>query len=94
MHCNAIKRLRDTLRDPSPDPLDRLLAMEARKDILLAVRDLPKIYRRVVVARFYRGLEAAQTAVRHGVAEDTVYVRLSRAIDRLRRGLGRRRISR
>lgn len=76
-------------RDPSPSPLERLLVREGRKQVLLAVRGLPKIYRAVVLARYYRRLSASSTAVRLGIAEETVYVRLARAFSKLRRKLGR-----
>ncbi len=80
----------DFLKDRSPDPLERLVAREARKEMLLAVRGLPKIYRQIVIARFYKGWDCARTAAVFGIDEDTVYVRLARAFAKLRKELGRR----
>jgi hypothetical protein len=79
--------LLDILPDRSPDPLNLLLAREFRKEVLSAVRRLPKIYRDVVYLKFYKRLDAAEIAGRCGIDEDTVYVRLARAFGKLREPL-------
>ena len=71
--------LKDILGDGSPQPLQRLLTRELRMKVAAAVRGLPKRYREIVYARFYREWTAAEMAGRFHIAEETVYVRLSRA---------------
>ena len=79
--------LGDFLRDRNPDPLETLLAREARNEVRRAVRALPWAYRRVVLARFYRGLTAAEAASRLGLPQEAVYIRLCRGLAALRRRL-------
>ncbi len=74
----------------APDPLERLIAREVRAEVVLAVKILPRIYRQVVCARFYKGRSAREIAAACGIDEDTVYVRLARAFAKLRRELERR----
>lgn len=78
------------LPDGEPGLLERMVARETRKEVVLALRSLPRIYRRVVYARFYRDWSVPATAAAFGIDEDTVYVRLSRAYARLRSTLERK----
>lgn len=80
--------LHDVIGHRSPQPLDRLLARERRSEVSAAIRGLPKPYREVVFARFYREWTVPEIAQRFGIAEDTVYVRLHRAFRKLRKALG------
>jgi len=82
----------DYIRGKSPDPLERLIARENRKEIILAVRSLPKIYRQVIYARFYQERSINDTAVIFGIADSTVYVRFFRGCMMLRKDLSQKEV--
>lgn len=75
-----------------PEPLDRVPGdeVEARDEVLRALRDLRPEVRAAVVLRYYEDLTEVQTADVLGCAVGTVKSMLSRARDRLRVELSER----
>jgi RNA polymerase sigma factor (sigma-70 family) len=71
---------------PSPDAA--LLAGERRDSLLAALGALREEDRLVIGCRYLLGLSEAETGAALGVRPGTVKSRLSRALDRLRDGLG------
>jgi RNA polymerase sigma factor (sigma-70 family) len=63
------------------------LAAGEREELLAAVGRLGERDRLVIGARFFLGLSEAETAAALGVRRGTVKSRLSRALDRLRKGM-------
>jgi RNA polymerase sigma factor (sigma-70 family) len=74
--------------DAAPSPESAVLGDERRRTLLLAVEQLPEDQRLVVACRFFLELNESETASVLDVPEGTVKSRLSRALDRLREGVG------
>lgn len=70
---------------PSPDEEVELL--ESQELLTRKVRELPDELRRVVLLRFFEGLNSKQIGARLGVPDGTVRWRLAKALERLREGL-------
>ena len=68
-------------------PETTLLAQERRRDLLAALRRLNDADRDVLTLRLLEGLPAEDVAVVLGCSRDNVYVRLHRALGRLRQQL-------
>lgn len=68
-------------------PEATLLAQERRHDLLAALRRLSDADRDVLTLRLLEGLPAADVAVVLGCSRENVYVRLHRALGRLRQQL-------
>ncbi len=79
--------LLDRLADPSPDPLEALLAAEASEALERAVDALPLAYRQVIILRYVEGLSYEELAQTLGLPLNTVRTHLLRAKERLRRML-------
>ena len=74
--------------DAAPSPESAVLADEQRAWLLGAVNRLRDDDREVIAARFFLDLSEAETAEILGIPRGTVKSRLSRALGRLRDGLG------
>lgn len=72
---------------PEPSTEERL---EAREQVLAAVRALEEPYRTAVVLRFLEGLSVTEVAEREGCPKKTIETRLARALNQLRRRLDAR----
>ncbi len=66
---------------------DRVANQEALRTLEVALASLPAVSRQVVVLRGIEELSTAETAVRLGLTEETVKIRLHRARRALRRAL-------
>lgn len=74
--------------DAAPSPETAVLAHERRAVLLGALRGLRDEDREVIAARYLLDLSEAETAQTLGIPRGTVKSRLSRALARLRVGLG------
>jgi RNA polymerase sigma factor (sigma-70 family) len=74
--------------DAAPSPESAVLAAEQQAWLLAAVNQLRDDDREVIAARFFLDLSEAETAETLGIPRGTVKSRLSRAMGRLREGLG------
>jgi RNA polymerase sigma-70 factor (ECF subfamily) len=71
----------------TPSPETRLLDADERRQLLAAVRRLPRRQREVIACRYLLELSEAETAQVLAVAAGTVKSRLSRGLRRLRADL-------
>lgn len=71
------------------DPVLLALASERGEQVRLAVAALPEPYREVVALRFFSELSLADICAATGRPEGTVKAQLHRAMERLRRDMGR-----
>jgi RNA polymerase sigma factor (sigma-70 family) len=71
-----------------PSPETALLESEQRAQLVEAVNGLREEDRLVISCRYFLGLSEQETAVALGLRRGTVKSRLSRALDRLRAGMG------
>jgi RNA polymerase sigma-70 factor (ECF subfamily) len=83
----AIEDVR-TLVDERPLPEDRILASLRRAEVEEAISKLSEQDQLVVTLTFYEELSSAEIAEIMGISVNLVYVRLHRALKRLRRILG------
>ena len=74
--------------DAAPSPETAVLANERRSALLEAINGLRDEDREVIGARYLLDLSEAETAEALGIPRGTVKSRLSRALGRLRAGLG------
>ena len=74
--------------DAAPSPESAVLDQERRNSLLAAVNALRDEDREVIGARFFLDLSEAETAEALGIPRGTVKSRLSRALGRLRSGMG------
>lgn len=72
----------------APDPMLEVLAQETRDEVARVLAGLRPDDREVIVLRYFLGLDEAEMAATLGVARGTVKSRLSRALGRMRDGLG------
>ena len=77
----------DRLQSDSPQPDRWLAASAAGTDLVDQLRHLPLRQQQAFILRHWEGLDTAATARAMGVNEGTVKTHLSRAVQRLRRGL-------
>lgn len=87
------RTVRGFLARTSPDPVDltvdaALIIDEDHREVLAALRTLPRRMREVLVLRYWSDLTEAQIAAALGVTEGTVKSTSSRAMDRLELALG------
>src|SRR5882724_8765974 len=73
-----------------PSPAESVARAEMFREVVDAVLALEPIYRDVVLARFFDGLEMTAAATRLGVPVDTARTRLKRALAMLRERLDRK----
>jgi RNA polymerase sigma factor (sigma-70 family) len=71
-----------------PSPEAALIDAERREELLSAVNELREEDRLVIACRYFLGFSEEETAVTLGWRRGTVKSRTSRALDRLRAGLG------
>jgi RNA polymerase sigma-70 factor (ECF subfamily) len=76
------------LGDAAPSPESAVLALETRATLVEALNRLRDDDREVIGARYFLDLSEAETADALGIPRGTVKSRLSRALGRLRAGLG------
>ncbi|HEV8489378.1 MAG TPA: sigma-70 family RNA polymerase sigma factor [Candidatus Limnocylindrales bacterium] len=76
------------LGDAAPSPESAVLAYETRAALVAALNRLRDDDREVIGARYFLDLSEAETADALGIPPGTVKSRLSRALGRLRAGLG------
>jgi RNA polymerase sigma-70 factor (ECF subfamily) len=76
------------LGDAAPSPESAVLANESRAALVAALNLLRDDDREVIGARYFLDLSEAETADALGIPRGTVKSRLSRALGRLRAGLG------
>lgn len=85
----AIQVGRDpVLGDAALSPEAVVMTEEESRQLLALIDDLPERYRSVVVHRYLLDMSEQETSEILGVPAGTVKSRTSRAIERLRRGLG------
>ena len=77
-----------TLVDERPLPEDRILAALRRAEVEEALGKLSEQDQLVVTLTFFEELSSAEVAVLMGISVNLVYVRLHRALKRMRRVLG------
>jgi RNA polymerase sigma factor (sigma-70 family) len=74
--------------DPDPDSGESFLEKEERKDVVLdALRGLKMVDRGILFLTLARGLNPREIAVEMGLRPETIRLRKSRALSRLRRHL-------
>ncbi|MCM3133539.1 RNA polymerase sigma factor [Paenibacillus polysaccharolyticus] len=76
---------------PSREPLDRLLATEASRELRREVAFLSDIHRRIVVMHYYDELKIGDIAIALNIPVGTVKWHLSEAKKKLRKGMKRMR---
>lgn len=74
--------------DAVPSPEAALLARESRAELLAAIERLGEADRLVIACRYFLELSEAEAAAALGCRRGTVKSRLSRALARLREGMG------
>ncbi|MEU5694555.1 SigE family RNA polymerase sigma factor [Actinosynnema sp. NPDC020468] len=83
------RHLTRTTRDQDAPAADTaLLVAEEHREVLRAVRRLPRRQREVLVLRYWSGLSEAEIAATLGVSRGTVKTSASRALATLHRRLG------
>jgi RNA polymerase sigma-70 factor (ECF subfamily) len=75
---------------PTTSPAESVARAETFREVVNAVLALEPIYRDVVIARFFDGLELTAVATRLGVPVETARTRLKRALAMLRERLDRK----
>ena len=83
-------RVKLEIADWSQLPEDRMLQTEMKKELEAAIRELPEIYRSVVLLRDLEQLSTAEAAEILDVAEDVIKTRLHRARLAIRKHLDAR----
>ena len=74
--------------EPGSGPEDEALEQDKNTALLVAVQQLPEIYRETLLLYYYEDLKADQIAKIQRTARSTVNVRLKRGRDMLRAALG------
>jgi len=77
-----------TIPDPDPDASESFLEKEERRDVVLgALRGLKAVDRGILLLTLARGLNPREIAVEMGLKPETIRLRKTRALSRLRRKL-------
>jgi RNA polymerase sigma factor (sigma-70 family) len=76
--------LKNLVPDNSQTPLEILLEKETRQIVVETIERLPRIYRYVILMRYFDGRTVKDIARLLNIAEEQVYLRLSRAYTQLK----------